>query len=344
MIGEFQSMWNTAHKKNWPYLVFTPDDRLPGGVPRREPPPQISSAYQGEFMRLEHDIMSAMGIYAASLGDEGQEVSGRAIMARQRQGNIGSYPYTDSFHTAYIYGCKQIVRLIPHVYDTERIVRIVGEDGEDDMIPINARQGAMPQVENLPDKYSVPPRPGVTDYLNDISVGKYDVAVTIGPSYTTQKEETLAMLLDLVKTAPGIGQMIMDLIVKNMELPHSEELISRLKKMVPIGIREPEPDEQALPEQPPDPRIMLEMAKLELQKIDLQRKEFEAQVKAIKDLAEAESKEVGSQLAVMTAMMGEIRSKIDQEYSHESGRQEFDLKKQAMQPPTGGDTSGGLIA
>jgi hypothetical protein len=152
------------------------------------------------------------------------------------------------------------------------------------------------------------------------------------------------MLLDLVKTAPGIGQMIMDLIVKNMELPHSEELISRLKKMVPIGIREPEPDEQALPEQPPDPRIMLEMAKLELQKIDLQRKEFEAQVKAIKDLAEAESKEVGSQLAVMTAMMGEIRSKIDQEYSHESGRQEFDLKKQAMQPPTGGDTSGGLIA
>ena len=330
MIGPYQAMWDRAHEKNWPYLLYDVDEMAPGAGPRREPPPQMSSAYQHEFMRLEHDIMSAMGIYAASLGDEGKEVSGRAIQARQRQGSIGSYPYTDSFHTALTYSGKILVDLIPHVYDTERVVRILGPDGEEDTVPINARPGVqLPQVPQVPEKLTAGPRDGITQYLNDITVGKYDVAVTIGPSYTVQREETLAILLDIVKTAPGIAQNILDLIVQNMDMPHSEELIKRLKRMVPLGIRDPEPDEQA-PEPQPDPRVMLEMAKLELQKVDLQRKEFEAQVKAIKDLAEAESKEVGAQLQIMTSLMGEIRAKIDQDHGMKARERELGMQEQQL--------------
>lgn len=345
MFAPYQEYWNNAHKKNYPYLPFELDERALGMAPRREPPPQMSSAYQAEFARLEHDIMSAMGIYAASLGDEGQEVSGRAIMARQRQGNIGSYPYTDSFNMAYTYSNKQLIRLIPHVYDTERIVRIIGEDGNEDTVPINARPD-IPQAQMLPEKLKVMPKDGISGYLNDISSGKYDVAVTIGPSYTTQKEETFAILMDMVKTAPQIGQAIMDLIASNLDIPkHSEELVNRLRKMVPIGIRELEPGEKP-PEQQPDPQMMFEMAKLQMEKEtkdrDLDRKEFEAQTKAILDLATAESKEIGNQIQTMMAIMGEIRAKIDQDHGiqtkevemqhgMDTRNRELDLQESQMQ-------------
>ena len=154
---------------------------------------------------------------------------------------------------------------------------------------------------------------GQTGYINDITIGKYDVAVTIGPSYATQRQEALELLLDLVKQVPQIGQAAMDLIAKNIDAPGADELYERLKKLVPPELRDPEPGEEQQPQQAqPDPRMMIEMFKMDLQKREQDRKDFEAQVKAIKDLAEAEAKERGQQLQAFVAIANQIKGAMQQ--------------------------------
>ena len=309
MIGNHQAQWNQAHIKNFPYLLFDPDPSSPSMGPRREMPPQMSSAISNELVRMEHDIMSAMGIYQASLGDEGQEKSGKAILARQRQGNTGAFTYTDNMGIALTYSAKVLIDLIPYVYDTERIIRIRGEDDSEKMVPINGSPN-MQLPQNVSKDLIVM---GQTGYINDITIGKYDVAVTIGPSYATQRQEALELLLDLVKQVPQIGQAAMDLIAKNIDAPGADELYERLKKLVPPELRDPEPGEEQQPQQAqPDPRMMIEMFKMDLQKREQDRKDFEAQVKAIKDLAEAEAKERGQQLQAFVAIANQIKGAMQQ--------------------------------
>ena len=331
MVSKYQGIWDRAHEKNFPFLPYDPDPTAPNLTPRREPPPAMSPALQHEFARMDHDIMASMGIYQAMLGDEGQEVSGRAILARQRQGNIGSYPYTDNFHVALTHSARIVIDLVPYVYDTERIMRVLGPDGDENSVPINARVNpatgavAMPNAPQVPEQYMGAPRQGITEYLNDITVGKYDVAVTIGPSYTTQREETLAVMMDMVKSAPQIVPMIMDLVVENMDMPHADELIKRLKKMVPVEIRGLEEGEEP-PQQQQDPKLMLEMAKLELKKEDNERRDFETQMRALRDMAEIQVKKQGVQLEALISMMEHVKGRLD--HDHEARLQDKELKSQ----------------
>lgn len=298
MIGEHQAQWNSAHTKNYPYLLYEPDPNVPGAKPTREMPPQMSSAHANELGRMEHDIMAAMGIYSASLGDQGQEKSGRAITARQRQGSIGSYTFTDKFQNALTYSTKIIIDLIPHVYDTERIIRITGEDGREMSVPINATPNGQAMRESGPvDEEMVSYREEVSKYINDLTVGKYDVVVTIGPSYTTQRQEASAMILDLIQSVPQIGLATADILIKNLDIPGADEIMKRIEKI-------------QNPETPPDPKMLVEMRKLVIDMRTEDRKEFEAQVKAITQLAEAESKERGNQMAEYTTFMKEIRDSI----------------------------------
>jgi len=301
MIAAHQTQWDQAAIKNFMYLLYDPDLTAPTLFPKRENPPQLSTAIAAELGRMEHDIMSAMNIYAAMLGDEGQEKSGKAIIARQRQGNIGSYSYTDSFHVALTYSAKILIDLIPYVYDTERIARIRGEDDIERNVALNAREGA-PILEGVDQDYLVNSGNG---YINDLSVGKYDVVATIGPSFMTQRQETLEILASLVNSVPQIGPVIMDILVKNMDLPGVEELVQRLRRMVPKEVLSDTP-----PEQPPDAKTMLEMKKIEIKLQDQNRKDFETQMKAITELMKAEAAERGQQAQEMAAVMGLIKERL----------------------------------
>lgn len=311
MIANHQTQWDQAHMRNYMYLLFDADSNMPGYGPKREAPPQLSTALANELMRAEHDIMSAMNIYEASLGDRGEEKSGKAIIARQKQGSVGSYTYTDNFQTALIYSTKIILDLMPHVYDTERIVRILGDDDSEQEIPINARNNA-PFMENFKDLSKNLMVQNAKGYINDMSEGVYDVRVTIGPSYTTQRQEALELLVALAEKIPQFGLAAIDLIVKNMDVPGAEELLERCKKLVPPGLREPEPGEEQIQAQepPPDPKVMLEMKKLELAGITEMRKSYEGHAKAIADMMKAEAVERGEQLAEMTALMNELRTQM----------------------------------
>lgn len=310
MLKGFQNMWDQSNIENFLYLFYNPDPKMPQGYPKREPPPLLSPAIGHELQRMAHDIMSAMGIYQASLGAQGPEVSGKAILAKQKQGSLGSYTFTDNFQIALVYSMKVIIDLIPYVYDTERIIRIRGEDGSEKSVPINARPVSpmLKQQEFSPDLIS-DAREGVTEYINDMTVGAYDVVVSIGPSYDTQRQEALAVLMELVGNIPQFGPATVDLIVQNIDVPGvADELVKRAKKIVPVDIRGLEPGEQPPPPPQPTPEEQIELKKLQLEGLKEMREGFEAKVDAIAKLMTAEAKEQGQQLQAITAFVEELRN------------------------------------
>jgi hypothetical protein len=333
MIADYKPIWDKLNVQNRPYLPFKRPAANPQAMPTRIEPPAVNPSMFNVLAILEHNLMSTMGRYQAALGDKGDEKSGKAIFARQGQGVTGDAVFTDNFGAALTHSCRIGIDLIPHVYDTERIVKIIGEDSIEREIPINAGQmspvgqkfaGAGPEVP------MVPTEDGLMNLLNK---GRYDVRVTVGPSYATQRQESLAMLIELVGRVPQIAPAILDVIGENMDLPKSHELVRRLKKLVPPEIRGLEPGEQPPPPPQPDPKMLIEMEKLKLEVRELARKEFDSYFKAMGVVAQAESLEAGQQADQYLGVIDRHQKQIELEQNQQQlAQQEQEMQMQAQQP------------
>ena len=239
MIGQYQTYWDNSHKKNYPYLPFEADPQLPGVTPQRTPPIQLNSGIQTEVIVSDQEIHDTTGLQQASLGQKSNEKSGRAIMARQKEGDVANYAYYDNLARGLKYCGKVLLDLIPRIYDTPRVLRILGEGDKEEFVPVNQpvyNQQGMQRVF-------------------DLTVGKYDVVVTIGPSYSTQREEAADSMLAFLTAFPQAAPLIGDLVAKNMDWPGASEIEKRLKMMLPPGMAEGQegaPPAQA-PQPPPDP-------------------------------------------------------------------------------------------
>ena len=315
MMGAHQAQWDLSSTKNYKYLFYEPDPKAPGGRPFRENPQQVSTAMLAAKEGMEHDIMSAMNVYRASLGDQSAEISGRAINARTNQASIAGYNYTDMFEYALIYSAKILIDIIPHVYDSERIIRIRGEGDTERSVPINARPDSpiMQQGEFDPE-FIV--QTDHSEYINDIGIGKYDVVATIGPAYATQREEALDTLLKVLEMMPNLAAASPDLVISLLDMPMSDELLKRAKKLVPPGLRTLEPGEEPPEEPGPTPEQQLEAGKLDIEQKKLQlagieemRKAMEAKIDGIAKLMTAEAKEQGQQLQEITAFVSAIKER-----------------------------------
>lgn len=245
MIGQYQSYWDNAHKKNFPYLPFEADPMLQGVIPQRTAPIQVNTGIQTEVMVSDQEIHDTTGLQQASLGQKSNEKSGRAIMARQREGDVANYAYYDNLARSLKYCGKVLLDLIPRIYDTPRIIRILGEDTKEEFVPINQ---------------PVFKRDG-TKRIFDLTTGKYDVVVTIGPSYSTQREEAADSMMQFLQAFPAVAPVIGDLIVKNLDWPGASEIEKRLKMLLPPGMagdgQGAPPPPQAPPQPPPpDPEKM----------------------------------------------------------------------------------------
>jgi hypothetical protein len=220
----------------------------------------MSSAIQQEILISDQEIHDTTGLQLASMGKKSNERSGIAIQERKREGDVGSYGYITSLGRTLKYQGKVLVDLIPKIYDTPRLQRILGEDGNDMRIPIN---------QILED--------GKTIY--DLEVGKYDVTYTIGPSYTTQRQEAADSMLQFIKAMPNVGPGVVDLIAKNLDWPGAQEFEKRLRKMAPPGLIEPKEGEKLPQQQGPSPEQQIELAtkevELEQEKVKLQQEQVE---------------------------------------------------------------------
>jgi len=213
------------------------------------------------------------GLQQASLGKESNEKSGKAIMARQREGDVANYAYYDNLARALMYAGRVIVDLIPHIYDTARIERILGEDDSEEQVQFNK-----PFIDKKTGK----------EMLFDLTVGKYDVIVSIGPSYSSQREEAADGMLHFFEVLPDPGKILVaDLIVSNLDWPGADKFEERLKLLLPPQVSGGE-DGQGPPPPPPEPPDPSIEAKALKDRAELEGRLLSNREKSIK-VAQAES-------------------------------------------------------
>jgi hypothetical protein len=298
----YEQQWKTANTTNWPYLEVNPDvTDGAGGVlplPARSQPPMASSGLLQAKAGASDDIKSTTGQYDSSLGATSNERSGRAILAREKQGDTGTYHYVDNLARAIRYTTRQIVDLIPKIYDTQRIARIIGIDGETDSAMIDPNQ---PQpVRKIVDQAGV-----VIKKIYNPGVGQYDVCVTTGPSYMTKRQESLDAMSQLLQGNPQLWAVAGDLFIKNMDWPGAQEMSKRFAKTIDPKLLANEDDPalqaaqqqmQAMGQEMEQMHQMLQNVSKSMEAQDLQVKQFDSQVKAY----DAETKRISATMAGMT--------------------------------------------
>jgi len=250
-------------------------------------------------MGASDDIKSTTGQYDSSLGATSNERSGRAILAREKQGDTGTYHYVDNLARAIRYMTRQIVDLIPKIYDTQRIARIINMDGETSMVKIDPTQ---PQaVKSIRDQNNIE-----IEKIYNPAVGKYDVVVTTGPSYMTKRQEALEGMQQLLQANPQLWQVAGDLFVKHMDWPGADEMAKRISKTIDPKLMEDsdkspalqaaEQKMQAMGQEMDHMHQMLQNVSKSVEMQTLEVKEFEAQIKAY----DAETKRISAVQASMS--------------------------------------------
>jgi len=316
----YEQQWKTANTTNWPYLEVNPDVTDGAGavlpLPQRAQPPMASSGLLQAKAGASDDIKSSTGQYDSSLGATSNERSGRAILAREKQGDTGTYHYVDNLARAIRHCGRQLVDMIPKIYDTERIARIIGIDGEVKRAKINPSQPE--PVKKIVDEAGI-----VIEKIYNPSVGKYDVCVSTGPSYMTKRQESLDAMSQLLQGNPQLWQVAGDLFVKNMDWPGAQEMAKRFAKTI---------DPKLLSDGDEDPALQAAQQQLEAMGQELDQlhgmlqnvsKSMEAQDMAIKEQEanikayDAETKRISAVQASMSPeqiqdiVMGTVHGMMD---------------------------------
>ena len=283
----YEDKWKTANTNNWPYLEVNPDVTDGQGavlpLPQRAQPPMASSGLLQAKSGAAEDIKATTGQYNASLGMGSNERSGKAILARQREGDVGTYHYGDNLARGVRHIARQLIDLIPKIYDTQRIARVIGEDGETKMAKINPDQ-EMP-VNKIVDENGI-----VIEKIYNPGVGKYDVVATTGPGYATKRQEALEAMAQLLQGNPQLWQVAGDLFVKNMDWPGAQEMSARFKKTIDPKILESgdkspelqaaEQQIQAMGAEMENMHQMIQNVGKSIEVQEQRRKDYEAEIKA----------------------------------------------------------------
>ena len=153
-----------------------------------------------------------MGLHDASLGARSNETSGRAILARQREGDVSTFHYIDNLSRAIRHAGRILIDLIPKVYSAQRMVRILGPDGAPALVEVNG-QGAVPGGR-----------------IFDLAAGRYDLTVRAGPSFASRREEAASQMIELIRAYPPAAPLIGDLLARNLDWPGADEVARRLAR------------------------------------------------------------------------------------------------------------------
>jgi hypothetical protein len=235
-----------AHTKRDPLLIFN-DEAVFGQNVIPVQPPGIEAALLNEAAINTQDMKDVTGIHDASLGIRSNETSGRAILARQREGDVANLQFHDNGNAAILEAGDVINQLLPQIYDGKRIVRGIGEDERIKFIKLN-------------DPYD----PNAID----MSVGKFDVALSTGPSYTTKRVEAAQAMMEAIQVWPQLMSVAGDLVAKAQDWPGADKLAKRLKKTIPPQfLDEDEGGIGITPEQLQE--IQMQLQQLQAQNIEL---------------------------------------------------------------------------
>ena len=300
MIKGHESKWKNMMVSNDPVLQFNFDQ---GQKPYRESPAQGSPGLLQDAQFAAEDIKATTGIFDANIGQQGQETSGVAIGRRQFQGEMSNFEYQDQLIDSMELAGRIMIDMIPAVYDTERTIRIIGEDEREETVQVN--------------KTLMAAQTGTFVKTMDLNVGNYDIKIASGPSFTTRKQETAEQLSSMIAQNAAMSQLVGDILFQNLDLVGGDEAIKRLRSAgVKAGIIEPNQEEavalqsqiqasKQLEQQAAQLELALKQAEVATERAEAIERESKASMNTVKTaveqmkLAEAQEDLESKQIAQM---------------------------------------------
>ena len=243
-IEGYENQWAQANTRSFAVLQYKPVtiDGTLAPAPQRQPMADMPSGVLAMAMHANDNIKATTGIFDASLGSQGNETSGKAIIARQREGDVSNFHFTDNLARTIRHCGRVLLSWIPVVYDTQRVVRMLGEDESVDYETINQQQ-----TQHEIDEQTGMVR-AIDNVLNDVRIGQYDVTVSVGPAYSTMRQEAADAMIQFGQSWPKLMDIAGDKVVKAMDWPGAEEIAERIKRTIPPEITQDEEEGQIPPQ------------------------------------------------------------------------------------------------
>ena len=298
-----ENEWAQANIKSMPVLRYkqTDIDGKPAPVPQRlqpEPPPTgVMAAAQS----MTTDLMQVVGIFDPAQLPTGN-LSGKALQGQQQQVDMTNFHYYDNLTRSIRQTGRIILDLIPKIYDKERVMRIIGDDGKPEILTIN-QYG---QDEE-----------GIDRILNDVTVGEYDIVMDTGPGYNSKRQEAVDSMMALFAADPTLIQQAGDLLVRNMDFPGADTIADRLAVNNPLAKID---DKSKVP-----PRVQMELQQLSAQNQQLQQAVQELQM-VIKQRQDIEG--VKQDAETKRKLMDVTAKANDTEVREETRRRDTDIDNQ----------------
>jgi len=235
--------WANANIKSFAVLRYkqTDIDGRPAPQPTRLQPEPPQAGIMAAAMGVDNDIKAIMGVFDPAQLGQGN-ISGKALNGQQQQVDLTNFDYYDNLTRSIAHVGKICLDLIPKIYDTERVMRIIGDDGKPELLTINQRDS-------------------VGRVLNDISVGQYDVVMETGPGYNSKRQEAVDNMLPLLSAAPELMQVAGDLVFRNMDWPGADIIADRLAAANPMAQID---DKSKIP---PQVQMQLAMSQKQIQEL-----------------------------------------------------------------------------
>jgi hypothetical protein len=296
-VGQFASQgdkWDKANINNYAKLEYDAID-VNGNVvaaPRRQEPMQMEPAMAQMLQIMQNNVKSSLGMYKASVGQGEGDQSGRAILALKKESDTGTLHFGENQAISIMHGGRIMVDLIPKIYDTKRILRILGEDGKAQNVMIDPEQPqAMREVRDAA---------GVVQRIYNLGVGKYDVTVTVGPGYTTSRQEAATVLTDLANSAKDStsAAILRYAAVQNSDFHGSDKITAMLKSTLPPPVLAAVEGQPQIP-----PQVQAHVQQLEQM--------LQAATQKIKELASGEAQAQAKIAADAKAAAAAIQLKRD---------------------------------
>lgn len=269
-IEEHEEDWNESNVQNKSVLTYNAlaDDGSTVIPPPQRVQPPVAAPVCIEGMRIASDeLMAASGQYAATMGAPGNERSAKAIMERERQSDTSTYHFTDAVARGIRYTALIIKDLAPKIYDTQRMLQIMAEDGKTIEIQID------PSAKKAYEEQQQENSEAIQRIFNP-AVGDYEVIVDVGPDWGTKREEAFNAFSMLLGQAPQMIPILGDLLLKSGDFPMAEQAAERLYRMLPPQAKGdgPSPQEQALQQRISALSEAMQSLLMEKSKLDLEMK------------------------------------------------------------------------
>lgn len=295
----YESEYKNFNTRNSPFMPYNPDPKAPG-PPMRSGAPSVQGALLEQINQASMDLYHVTGMQPPSIGINPELKSGKAIVAQEKQGDRGSFVFTDNLAKSIEYTAEIFVDLLPRIYDTQRQVRIMAQDGETEGVLIN---------ETAKDEN------GQDVIVNDLSTGKYDTVAETGPAFATQRQESAQQILELIATSPMFENLAMDLVAKDLPILESKELTKRVRKIqISQGIIEPteeEIEELGLNEpQQPDPQQVAITDNINMQTTDIQSKIEERDAKTLQTTVDTQNSTITAYKDLVDTLKNKLESGI----------------------------------